>query len=425
VKFNRHFLNVGLILSLIVPFIKYKVIVNEYSNAFGEIPNIPLLKGEILSDTEIYFSIYENLHYVYLAISTMFVVKLIINIFSFYIHIKPFNKKKEGNFILIENTESNSPFSFMNNVVYNPSLFSSTELKDILNHEKQHSMQKHSYDMIFMEFYIAFQWLNPVAWLYKKALIKNLEFLADSEAIEQSNNRQNYLNTMLKLSVPENRIKLASNFYDSIIKSRITLLNSNKSKKIKLMKSLLVIPVILVFIFQFNSESIAQNIEEDSTRYTVTEIVDSTLPETIDKLIENTPGYGKNSTPLYVIDGRLTNRAVIFHIQTENVKRVSLVKKEAIQQRYGIGASVGVVEIGTIYEFKGSKVVTGHKIPNVKMPLIIVNGKEYKKDPNTIVPDQIKSINEIKDPEEAKEKYGEKGKNGVIEVILKEGVTIE
>ena len=68
-----------------------------------------------------------------------------------------------------------------------------------------------------MEIYRAINWLNPVAWLYKKVIVQNLEFLADTKAIQKANSRTNYQNTMLKLSIPSAQIQLANNFYDSLM----------------------------------------------------------------------------------------------------------------------------------------------------------------------------------------------------------------
>ena len=79
-----------------------------------------------------------------------------------------------------------------------------------------------------METYKAINWLNPVAWLYKKVIVQNIEFLADTKAIEKADNRTDYQNTMLKLYIPSSKIKLVNNFYDHIIKKRITLINTVK-----------------------------------------------------------------------------------------------------------------------------------------------------------------------------------------------------
>lgn len=58
------------------------------------------------------------------------------------------------------------------------------------------------------------------------------------------------------------------------------------------------------------------------------------------------------------------------------------------------------------------------EIPN--NALVLINGKEFKGDINTISPDYIKEINVLKSKSSV-DKYGEKGKNGVIEITLKDG----
>jgi TonB-dependent SusC/RagA subfamily outer membrane receptor len=53
-------------------------------------------------------------------------------------------------------------------------------------------------------------------------------------------------------------------------------------------------------------------------------------------------------------------------------------------------------------------------------PIYFVDGKEFKGDLNKIDPNKIQSINVLKD-QAAIAKYGEKGKNGVVEIITKPG----
>lgn len=428
VEFNRHFLNIGLIFSLIAPFLKNKVYSNEKIFSNLSIPKNLNTALDISIGTETYkLQLLENLHYLYIAISIVFVTRLIFNIISFYRFIKPLEKHKKDGFVLIENEDSDSPFSFMNNIVYNPKLFSTRELGDILNHEKEHSRQKHSYDIILIEIYRAINWLNPVAWLFKKAIVQNLEFLADTRAIQKANSSANYQKTMLKLSITSTQIQLTNNFYDSLIKKRITLINTNKSKKVNLMKSLLVVPAIIVFFFQFNSEIIAQNYSDDKSIIVIEKVVGS-VSETVDSLIESTPGYGKNSSPLYVIDGILMNRVAIFSIPNDKVRAIAILKKDYIEQRYGKGAvESGVIHIQTNYDER--KVVQGVKRPESEMkkiqrPIIMVNGKLFEGDAAKINPDDVKNVNVIKDSDIAKKKYGEKGKNGVVEITLKDGVKL-
>jgi N-acetylmuramoyl-L-alanine amidase len=80
---------------------------------------------------------------------------------------------------------------------------------------------------------------------------------------------------------------------------------------------------------------------------------------------------------------------------------LSLVKTSSDIKRYGIDAKDGVVIARTITTF-----------------LVVVDGKEAKNNLDDINPNSIKSITVLKD-KNAIDKYGEKGKDGVIEVELK------
>ena len=57
-------------------------------------------------------------------------------------------------------------------------------------------------------------------------------------------------------------------------------------------------------------------------------------------------------------------------------------------------------------------------LESIFKPLIIIDGKETKDKIEDLDPDDIKSMSVLKD-DSAIKKYGEKGKNGVIEITTK------
>lgn len=70
-------------------------------------------------------------------------------------------------------------------------------------------------------------------------------------------------------------------------------------------------------------------------------------------------------------------------------------------------------------EFKNVDAKLFYRNKNAKQPLFILDGKEINKtDINKIDTKNIMSIYVLKG-KSAKNKYGEKGKNGVVEIILK------
>lgn len=58
-----------------------------------------------------------------------------------------------------------------------------------------------------------------------------------------------------------------------------------------------------------------------------------------------------------------------------------------------------------------------------KTPLLIVDGEVYEKEMNSIDPNQIESIDVLKGPKQT-EKYGEKGKYGVILITMKKPLDV-
>ena len=53
----------------------------------------------------------------------------------------------------------------------------------ILKHEKVHARDWHSIDLLLTHLYRAVFWINPLAWMIKRQVGENLEFIADATSI--------------------------------------------------------------------------------------------------------------------------------------------------------------------------------------------------------------------------------------------------
>jgi hypothetical protein len=68
--------------------------------------------------------------------------------------------------------------------------------------------------------------------MYKKAMIQNLEFIADSEALKKYPIKKRIRFTLLKITTQDNCVALTNPFYQSLIKKRIVMLNKiNQTKE--------------------------------------------------------------------------------------------------------------------------------------------------------------------------------------------------
>jgi hypothetical protein len=124
--------------------------------------------------------------------------------------------------------------------------------------------------------------------------------------------------------------------------------------------------------------------------------------------------------PLMYIDGKEVKNKKMEDVDPETIGSINVIKGTNLVEEYGEKAKTGIIQITT----KGKKAI-GQKITipdgNYDKALIIVNGKEIKnKKLKDFSPRIIESINVLKG-ESAIEKYGDKGKNGVIEITLKKG----
>ena len=253
---NRWFLLGGLLTSVILPWIVFTTIVwvepTPTNFDWSRIPMRPVQKES-----------FEINWYLILAIAYIIGIALLLVQFArdFYnlnrvLKGKTTHQQADHKFIDLK--ENIAPFSYFNTIVYNSSLYSDSEMESILEHEKVHSEQYHTIDVLITRFFCILFWFNPFIWLYKKAILQNLEFIADSEATKNISDKKAYQLTLLKITTHENCVVLTNHFYQSLIKKRIVMLNKNQSKKWNSWKYVLVLPALVAFVFLFQMEVIAK-----------------------------------------------------------------------------------------------------------------------------------------------------------------------
>lgn len=261
-KHSRWFLLSGLFVSLVLPFvtftkIEYYEVKEVISNSIeSNGPKIVQISNEvaqepILTNPEILFLVYG-------IICFGFLIKTLFDFFKLFKIIKVSNSEKKDKLVYINTNLVHTPFSFFNYIVFNEELINPVELQNIMKHEEAHSMQKHSFDTLLAQFFIILFWFNPIVWLYRKSIVQNLEFLADSYAIQQVSDKKHYQKTMLKITLQPQHISIINTFNQSSIKKRIIMLNTNQSNKKNAFKYAIVIPVLVAFIMLFQVEVIAK-----------------------------------------------------------------------------------------------------------------------------------------------------------------------
>lgn len=134
-----------------------------------------------------------------------------------------------------------SVFLFDNNLRTDPAT-----LRALLRHEQAHVRQGHTLDVLLLQVAVALAWPNPAVWLLRRALLDNLEYLADAAALQTGLDRRAYQYCLLRLvplAIPAPA--LAFHLHSLTLKNRIYMLNQPHSSARQFGRYLLAGPLVL------------------------------------------------------------------------------------------------------------------------------------------------------------------------------------
>ncbi|MBZ4035027.1 TonB-dependent receptor plug domain-containing protein [Flavobacterium sp. 17A] len=253
---NRWFLLSGLLVSTILPLLTYTKVV--WIDAAPTLENFSSNISQITEKQNTQFDWNQVALGIYGIGFLIFIIKLAIDFYSLNAIIKGKKIQQQADFKFVDIAENIAPFSYFEYIVYNSSLYTASELENIIEHEKVHSDQNHTIDVLISRFFSIIFWFNPIVWFYKKAITQNLEFIADSEAAKKLSDKKAYQYTLLKITTHENCVAITNHFYQSLIKKRIVMLNANQSKKRNSWKYYVVVPALAAFVLLFQIDVVAK-----------------------------------------------------------------------------------------------------------------------------------------------------------------------
>ena len=387
------------------------------------------------------------------------------------VHSGKHEKLEKGVTLVVHNQEI-APFSWMKYIVISRKDLEENG-REILIHEMAHIHHRHLVDLLVADICIFFQWFNPGAWLLKQELQNIHEYEADETVINEGVNAKEYQLLLIKKAVGTRLYSMANSFNHSKLKKRITMMLKEKSNPWARLKYLYVLPLAAIAVTAFARPEISEKMEEisvakvndlaaivekkseenvvkepaDTAKNKVivvgyrAEKKDSVLTSGEKKVALSVRGVSGEEKPLVIINGKESDYEVVNALNPERIESISVIGAEKAIKIYGEKAKDGLMDIKLYSEkkFKPKKIeigslnktrldalnsgaknwgVTFHSATGGK-PLIIIDGKEASGDDPlaNISPDRIRSISVLKD-KNALAAYGDKGKNGVIEVNL-------
>lgn len=260
-KLNRMFLLGSLFFSVILPFIKFKIYEPE-SVMLSEITVTPyrnVMEAVTVYGQDLSVSVEQAvlstalLIWIYLAGLVFFLGRFLFRIIQVGIIIYKNQCKKYNGVKLVILEKECSPYSFLNYMFISRPMQDTEGYDRMMAHEMEHIKQGHTFDVLILELLTAFQWFNPFAWMLRRAVRENHEFLADQAVLASGVNRGYYKKLLLN-QFAGGHLDIANNFNYSLIKKRIKMMSKIKSSKTAAAKIILGILTAVALIIAFACE---------------------------------------------------------------------------------------------------------------------------------------------------------------------------
>ena len=303
---RRFILIVSLVLPFILPFIDVRewlesgdrMIMLTHFDYSAVLPEI-VVGSEVAETGNRVFVLSEWIGYLYLAGVVVLLVRLVVQAFSLYRLIVRMPEKEINGVRVKCLNDPSGPFSFFGWIFMNPAAVKEDEISEILTHEMAHVKQHHSVDVLLAEMVSICCWMNSFAWLLKREVRLNLEFLADRKVMEAGFATKSYQYHLLGLAY-NHKYGLSNNFNFSHLKQRIIMMNKKKSNAAGHIKyALFVLPAFALLVAGNISCSQDASQTEDAKEEVVAPVspeakeapADSTAKEEVFMVAEQMPEY--------------------------------------------------------------------------------------------------------------------------------------
>ncbi|MBK9256027.1 MAG: energy transducer TonB [Saprospiraceae bacterium] len=273
-RYNRVYLLSAMTASLLIPVVAPLLILPEDIRPILTLnfvsDEISIVSAKKLSGTdwmELTKSALWGIYY--LGVLTV-LAKIFYGLSKIYNYYRHGTKELRFGQMIISTDAVHLPFSFFNAIFISKHVSLNDNIQTILLHEKIHTSQWHTVDILVAEVIHAFFWFNPVMVFYKKSLREAHEFLADAYVCRDTNVSE-YTELLLTKSNNYMETALTNQFFHSQIKKRIMMMTKSPSSATSIWKFALAVPVLLFVVFSFATPG--QSVNKNST-----EMVTDTMP---------------------------------------------------------------------------------------------------------------------------------------------------
>jgi beta-lactamase regulating signal transducer with metallopeptidase domain len=475
-KVNRFVLLAIIVVSISVPFLKMTIAGPSVATVPQQLNNI----GHIMLQKQIHFNnlatdaaegFYSLLFFIYIVgviIQLVITVKNFVKIYSLVYRSK--HIAYEGYTLAVTDHEQ-SPFSWGRYIVISVADNNSSP-EIIIQHELIHLKRFHSTDLLIAECAIILFWFNPVVWLLKKELKDIHEFEVDDTLLKQGIDAKQYQLLLIRKAVGQKIYSIANTFNQSNLSKRIKMMLKQRSSPWAQLKYLCIILLTLFSVIAFatpditsklkgiSQASLGKFIKKQVNALTTNrpsypalkggkpvahteeaKLVPASMPETNTGNAQKTAGpiinvteHNQNTptSPLCIVDGKETSYSAFQQIIPNAIRTVKVLNPKDAVAQYGEKGKNGAVIISLNSTLKtltsGGIIDTVFSTREKPVYVFFSNGKKVGDHEQELLNNQLSNI--LNNPEmiessitilgkAAISKYGEMGKNGVVELYLK------
>lgn len=263
-----------------------------------------------------------------------------------------------------------SPFSFGPWIFIHPDGMDEQTLREVLIHEQAHVRGWHTLDILFSQVVCILFWWNPAAWLMRREVRMNLEFIADKVVADYlvqaplsspvgdtalsttANSLKAYQYRLLGFSLQTNVATIANNFNVLPLKRRIIMMNLKRTRRTGMVKYAVFVPIAAALLFLSNIDALARTIE---TKVQKKEVADDMKP----LMDVNGNVTEDGGDPIYDVVEQLPKypggEAELFRWMARNVKYPAAAMEWGVQGR--VIVTFVVEKDGTLTDISAAKLV--------------------------------------------------------------------
>lgn len=245
---NRFYLVLSTIVSFILPVLKLGILLPPLPKPSDasyfvaqQVTNVPAPIAVPVQVTAPSFTLQDGLWYVYLTGVVVCTALLIIKLFSLFKLIRANKVTVQDNYKVVYLKDTNTAFSFFNYLFIGTA---ANNERTILRHELVHIRQKHSADILFLEFLKIINWFNPLVYLLQHSLKTQHEYIADEQTVMDEADATSYSSFLVNNAYGLSGPTITHSFYNlNLLKNRIIMLHQQRSGNLARLKYLVAVPI--------------------------------------------------------------------------------------------------------------------------------------------------------------------------------------